>query len=163
MDQEVWKNATASQIVLLRQGGPGGQTRHEIISGERTFSISPEERRMNQNMAANPELDVFNNGMLQPVKLLEDSEPEMLDNPNHIGEDQLPRLFKLHYRNFDKRISEISNPIVLQRLIDISAAQDATIRQVETIKARLDAIQPPMDGRGLDEEGMPKIKPVTPR
>lgn len=163
MDQEVWKNATKSQIVLLRHGGPGGAPRHEMITGDRTFSISPEERRMNQNMAANPDLDVFCNGMLQPVQLLEETEAEMTENPNHIPEEQLPRLFRLHHRTFDKRIQEISNPIVLQRLIDIGPDQDATVRQIELIQTRLNQVNPPLDGRDVDEEGMPKIKAVTPR
>lgn len=163
MDQEVWKNATKSQIVLLRNGGPGGAPRHEMITGERTFSISPDERRMNQNMAANPELDVFCNGMLQPVQLLEETEPEMTENPNHIPDDQLPRFFKLHYRTFDKRVQEISNPIVLQRLIEIGPDQDATVRQIELVQTRLREVSPGVGPRDMDEEGMPKIKPVTPR
>ena len=162
MAEEIWKNSTMSQVVIQRTAANG--IRHEIITGGRSFSISPEDRRMNQNLAASDTLDVFANGMLHPVKLDEDTEPEVVENPNHISDEQLPGFFKLHYRTFEKRINEISNPIVLQRLLEIGSTHDATVRQMEMVKARHDVLLPPLSAPEVDDsDGMPRIKPVTPR
>jgi hypothetical protein len=162
MEQEVWKNATQAQIVVVRNT-PSGHPRHEVIVGGRNFSISAEDRMMNQNMSATPELDVFANGMLQPVKLPEGTDPHIMENPNHIPDDQLPDFFKLHYKVFPKRLSEITNPVVLERLLSIAEEQDATVKQISAIRARLDELNPPQPEPDLDETGVVKIKPVTPR
>jgi hypothetical protein len=161
---EVWKNAGHAQIVVLRNG-PNGLPRHELITGMRTFSISPEDRRMNQNMAADPKLDVFSNGMLQPINLPEDTEPEVTDNPNHLSDAQLPSLFRTQIRTFTKRVETISNPALLNRLIEIAPGHDVTMRQMEVLKGRLAQVAEKVnpDHIETDEQGMRKVNPVTPR
>lgn len=161
--QEIWKNATEAQVVIVKHG-PNGTTRHELVIGGRTFTLSTDERRMNQNLAYDPVQDIFSNGMLQPVKLPEEASEEVLGNPNHIGDDELPKFFKLHYRTFNKRLDEITNTAVLHRLLNIGPGHDATVRQMEQIQARLDALNPILKkGEPLDDDGLPRIKPVTPR
>jgi hypothetical protein len=86
-----------------------------------------------------------------------------MENPNHIPDDQLPDFFKLHYKVFPKRLSEITNPVVLERLLSIAEEQDATVKQISAIRARLDELNPPQPEPDLDETGVVKIKPVTPR
>lgn len=159
---ELWKNPGLAQVVIQRVGA-NGQVRHELISGGRNFSITPADRRMNQNLAANAELDVFANGVLQPVQLLEDTEVGVSENPNHLGGD-ISGVFRLHYKTFQKRVEEITNPVLLQQLLDMAEEADATIRQVSVIRARLDVVAPPVDRpTDVDATGVPKIKPVTPR
>lgn len=160
--QEVWKNATQAQIVLQRSAGQG-LIRHELITGGRTFTITAEERRMNQNLAANEMLDCFSNGALIPLKLPPETEVEIKENPNHIADDQLPQFFKLHWRTFEKRIDEISNALVLEQLLEIGPEKDATVKQMSVIQARLDVLHPTTAPRDTDGDGMPRIKPVTPR
>lgn len=159
-DLEVWKNAGQARIVIQRLSSDG--PRHEMIAGGRTFTISPRERQLNQNLAATPGLDVFANGMLFPVELLEATEDTVRTNPNHLSDDQLPALFKLHYRTFAKRMSEISNPIVLERLLTI-APEHATIKQLEMIKERIAELCPEQKPPEVDDSGEPKIRAVTPR
>lgn len=158
---ELWKNPGQAQVVILRAAANG--PRHELISGGRTFTISPDDRRMNQNMAANEDLDIFSNGILQPVQLLEETEERLLGNPNHMGEDDIRSFFKLHHKTYEKRIADISNPVLLQRLLDVAKEQDATVRQVEMIQQRLDTVAPPLSQPDDIAGPVPHIKPVTPR
>lgn len=162
--QEVWKNATVGQVVIQRSS-PNGLVRHELITGERTFSISPDDRRMNQNLAANSDLDLFANGTLQPVNLPEDTEPGLLENPNHIPDSQLPSFFRLQIRTFTKRIEAITNMAMLERLRELGPGQDATVRQMEVIGARLAEVSPRVNPpeEETDSQGMRRVRPVTPR
>lgn len=162
--QEVWKNATVGQVVVQRSA-PNGLVRHELITGERTFSISPEDRRMNQNLAANADLDIFANGTLQPVKLPEDTEPDLLQNPNHIPDTQLPGFFRLQLRTFTKRLEAITNMAMLERLLELGPGQDATVRQMDAVRARLTEVTPKVNPpeEETDSQGMRRVRPVTPR
>lgn len=162
--QEIWKNSTRSKIFIARNG-PNGTIRHEMVGPGRNFTITADERRMNQNVAANESLDVFVNGWFQPIQLPEDAASEISENPNHIPDDKLPGFFKLHYRTFTKRLEQISNTTVLQRLLEIGPDHDATVRQMEEVTKRLNELNPiltaPVDS--LDDQGLPRVKPVTPR
>lgn len=161
---EVWKNAGQSRIVLQRYGANANERRHEMIGGGRTFTISTPERQLNQNLAASPELDVFCNGMLVPVQLPDDADEEVVNNPNHLRDEQLPALFKLNLRTFEKRVEQISNSAVLERLLEMAPDRDATVRQVAMIQARIDGLSPRgTSAVALDETGEAKIRPVTPR
>jgi hypothetical protein len=162
--QEIWKNATQAQVVIQRSA-PNGLVRHELITAGRAFTLSSEDRRMNQNLAANEDLDVFSNGTLQPIKLPEDTEPELLTNPNHVADEELPQLFRLQIRTFTKRIAAISNVPMLQRLAELGPGQDATVRQMAVIQERLDEVSPKINPADIetDEQGMRKIRAVTPR
>jgi hypothetical protein len=162
--QEVWKNSIPGSIVIQRSS-PNGIVRHELIASQRSFSISPEDRRMNQNLAANSDLDMFANGMLQPVNLPDTTEPELLENPNHIPDSQLPAFFRMQIRTFTKRIETITNQAMLERLKELGPGQDATVRQMEMIQARLDAVSPKLNpGEDeTDEQGFRRVRPVSPR
>lgn len=160
---EIWKNAGESRIVLQRYG-TNNERRHEMIGGGRTFTISTAERQLNQNLAAGPELDVFMNGMLIPVQLPADIDEDVANNPNHLRDEQLPALFRLQWRAFGKRIDQISNTAVLERLLEIAPERDATVRQTEVIKTRIAALAPGgSTAVSIDEKGEARIRPVTPR
>jgi hypothetical protein len=160
--QEIWKNSTQSKIFVARHG-PNSTIRHELVAPGRNFTITVDERRMNQNLAANDSLDIFSNGWLQPVQLPEETASEIADNPNHIPDEQLPGFFKLHYKTFAKRLEQITNPAVLERLREIGPENDATVKQIDQIQARINEINPPPAAAALDEMGLPRVKPVTPR
>jgi hypothetical protein len=136
---ETWQNDTYGVIAINRVGEYG---RHnvDLIQGKRRFQITPQERRMNQNAANSVEQDIFTNGTLRPIDLLDD-DPDterLFNNPNIVDEGELPKLFVLKGELFRQRIAEISNPATVQRLIELARdpVHDVTLFQYEALKNR---------------------------
>ena len=166
---ESWKNATAGRFVLTRMSTMGQRT-YEMIGPNKTFAVTPAERRLNQELVASEELDAFKNGTLQPVRLPEGTEPDLLQNPNHIAEDEVKGMFGLHWKTFEKRLQEITNPSTLETLLELARQDDvnATVRQLEAIQARMKEVAPPLFDNvevvatGPTNTGPVGIRPVTP-
>lgn len=137
---ETWKNQGAGNVVVKKRGEYGIE-QDEMIRGGKTLHISKADRRMNQERAASTSLDVFTNGMLAPIQL-GDSAEEFSGNPNLLTEDDMRALVRAHPKTFDKKLDEISNPVVVSRLLQIAREEDCTVRRVETIEARLEEVNP---------------------
>lgn len=166
-DQEIWINAIAGRI-QVRKFDARGQLGAELVGSGRKVFLTPEERQINQELAASHDLDVFANGALQPVKLLDGADEAAIVTPNHISEDDMRSLFSEQWKKFDARIAQISNPATLKRLLELAEEVDAKVRQVDVIRQRLDEVEP-VDiteieaGGRTDDLVRGGIKPVTPR
>lgn len=153
---ETWQNET-SGIVAINRVGEYGRQIVDLIAGKRRFQITPQERRMNQNAVNSAEQDIFTNGTLRPIDLLDD-DPDterLLANPNIVDESDLPKLFLLKGEQFRQRIAEITNPTAVARVLELARdpANEATLFQYETVKRR------ELELRGdLDD---PKARPVN--
>jgi hypothetical protein len=141
--RETWRNETRGRVGVVRFDRRGELT-HELIRGGGTVYLTPDERALNQDRAATEQLDVFKNGTMVPVKLLDSSEnaAEILANPNLKSEQDLRDLFKLQWKKFEVEVGKISNETTLNRLKDIAREGDATIKQVSVIEARLAEVNP---------------------
>lgn len=144
-DLESWRNVTQGRVVVIKLSAQG-QRRHEMVGPDRTFHLTPRERRINQELAANEDLDVFLNGTLQPVRLTDSPDaPELLDNPNHLTDAEARGLFRKDMPTFAERVHAIKNPSALQRLVDLAENDEkvkATVMQLRVLKARLELVQP---------------------
>lgn len=141
---EVWQNMGQGRVVLKKFDSRGRVT-HEIISGGKTVHLTPEERVLNQEEAASEELDFFKNGFLAPVRLLDESDlAETADNPNIMSEEDIRTLFrtKSNWKKFDETVQGVSNVILLDRMLKMAEAEDATVRQVRKIHERISEISP---------------------
>jgi hypothetical protein len=170
---ETWQNVTRGRVVINRIGAMGAK-RPDMIGAGKTFHVTPLERRINQEAAANPDLDVFLNGTLQPVHLPQGNGEDytaITENPNLLGDDkQVARLFKANDDVFAERLGEIKNASALERLKDL-ANQDATgarVSQLRMIEARITQVAPVIenihpDATGPDGKDRGTIKAVTPK
>lgn len=167
-DKETWQNVMAGQVVL-KQYLQTGDLGDVAVPGGRNFYISEKERRINQEMAATKELDMFSNGTLVPIRLIEGSEDaeELKDNPNILGETEMRGLFEEHWKKFDDRIGKMSNTPALQRLLEMAKDPEtgATVRQAEQIQARIAELNPSLPNEHIQSgEGRERTaRPVTPR
>lgn len=166
---ETWKNATQGRI-FLKKYNQKGEMAAEMIPGGKVFQISPNERRINAELAATPDLDFFQNGQLTPVRLIETEEDakEIASNPNLMAESDMVDLFKGHWKTFEARVGEISNLTTLRRLLEIAQSDqvDAKVRQVEAVKQKIEEIDPPDHveiGHAGSVDERTGLKPVTPR
>lgn len=137
---ETWKNQGLGKVVVKRHGEYGVE-KDEIVRGGKTLHITAADRRMNQERAANASLDVFTNGMLTPVRVGSAAE-EFEGNANLLTEDDMRALVKSHPKTFAKKLGEITNPVVVGKLLEIAREEDCTVGRVETIEARLDDVNP---------------------
>lgn len=168
---ETWKNVTRGRVVLKRYDRLMGRLKAEMIGAGKTFHISPEDRRFNQDEAANEDLDVFSNGILCPVRLLDTEEDarEIAANPNLLSESDIVGLFEGHWRTFEKRIGDIRNLNTLERILEVGQERDATVKQIATIEERIAQLTPQtVTGQdAADPDAGPRLvdagfRPVTP-
>lgn len=168
---EMWENPGNSRVVVAKLDARG-QRRSEMVNGGRKFHITPLERRMNQEMAYNETLDVFKNGTLRPVRLIEGTEDanEIASNPNHLSDSDMVELLKGHHKTFEKRLSEIKNPGTVERLLELSQSKDidASTSRVQMIRDRIVEMDPAtveeVQAQGAVNDALAGgIRPVTPR
>lgn len=154
-NMETWKNVMEGTVMVRRLDHRGELTRVDTIQSGKTLHLTPEERRLNSEQAADPDLDFFRNGMMTPLRLLDDSEEarELANNPNVMSESDMKALFKVHPKTFDAKIRTIGNPVTLERMLSLAHDEDATIKRVEMIKARLAEVSP----------SLASLRPAEPR
>jgi hypothetical protein len=125
---------------------------------------------MNQDMAADRDLDAFQNGTLIPVRLIDPEEQkEIASNPNYIGETEMQELFAGHWKTFETKVSQITSSTTIKRMLDVATEVDAKVRQVEALKARMQELVPqPALGPVVERDaqipmaGISPTRPVTP-
>jgi hypothetical protein len=159
---ETWKNPTEGRVWVNRLDHRGEPKRVEIIGAGRTFHVTPEERRLNQEMASSEDLDVFRNGTLTPIRLLGTDEAEeaaFATNPNLMTEGDMRTMVAKPRRGatdaFAEKLTEIKNPATLQRLLNLAREEDAPLSRVEAIEGRLREISPSMVSERVATTAMP--------
>lgn len=168
-DMETWENQTKG-LVAVNKFDRRGDLIQELVRGGRKIHLTPDERRMNSDMAYDASVDTFKNGTMTPVRLVDgDEDIAMIEaNPNVRSADELEGLFELQWKKFDSEIAEISNLSTLSRLLEMADEKDATVRQVALLKDRISAVDPSAliddDGTTVQSYGEPDagMRAVTP-
>jgi hypothetical protein len=142
-DLETWQNIGRSRFVLKKFTAKG-DLMGEIINGGRKFHVTTRERHINSEMSANKQMDPFQNGMFAPVQLLDSTDDleQIASNPNLMGESDMVDLVRGRVDGLRKRLAEVENTVVLDRLQEVAAEQDASISKVEAIKSRIAELSP---------------------
>ncbi len=170
-EQELWENASRGKVGI-RQFDTNGKQIVKIIDGLRKFQITASERKMNQELAAIPSLDIFSNGTLRPLRIFDGTEDakEIAENPNHLSEDDMRDVIKSHHKAFDSKIAAIQNLGTIEKMLEIAESEDseAPVRAVTKLRERLAQLNPAQAietshiGSG-NEDRAGGIKAVTPK
>lgn len=162
---EAWQCAIPGRV-MIRKYALNGEVRTELVASGRVIHLTPTERKLNQEVAISEDLDVFLNGAMQPVRLLEDGEDSeaIATHPNHLTETQARRLFKGAAKNLVERLAQITNRSAVERLLELAEdpATGASYQQHQLITARLKALDPEVDlghvkTRAPARDGRPEI------
>jgi hypothetical protein len=140
--QETWE---ANGRIVIHKTNASGQIMPTMVNRGKRFTITAVEREAYGDRAASEKQDPFKNGLLSPVRLIEGSEAERFyaDHPNTMTEEDMQKLFKGHWKTFEKRIGEVSSPFILNRMLEMAKSdENATVKQQQTIEARLEEIEP---------------------
>lgn len=143
---EGWRNGGAGLISVQRYDARGELKSEEVPAG-RILNITPAERRMNEEMAVSDELNLFKNGMLTPVRLIESDEDfeSIKSNKNLMSEEDMREVLKAK-RNFKSTIAEVSNVGTLRRIAEIAKedGSDVTLNQMKLLEERIIALVEPV-------------------
>jgi hypothetical protein len=141
---EIWKNATQGVVVLAKVDPMTGRQTWESVNGGREFGITIDERRYNQGRVYDASVDVFTNGTLKPVKLIDTAEDakELASNPNHMSEDDMRKLATGPRKALDAQLEKISSISTLNTLKDLALEQDAPNSVLASISERIDGLTP---------------------
>lgn len=141
---EIWENPTQSLVSLVKLDHRGVQI-DALVNAGRRIHLTPEEREINEGLCAEDKLNPFRNGLLRPIKLTSDPDaPEAVITANAKSDDELAELLKKNGAVFAKALLEIDSDVTLRRLESVASVSDATVKQMEAIKARLEVVAPPL-------------------
>ena len=161
-EKETWRNVSRGDRYVRVYDARFGDKCVNLKPGQ-SINLTAEERIMNSDAAFDEKGDVFKNGSLVPVRLLDSVEDyqEIASNPNHLAESDLEALFKLPARQFKARIAEISNVTALDRMAELAKEEQvsATVSQVKALDDRLSELVPKLS----DRKPMDALKEVSPR
>lgn len=141
---EHWKNATNGLVVVKKTDERNRFTGAESVKPGAILVLTTEERRAIESRCVTEALNIFRNGVLMLVSSDDDVKEELGDNPNVFTSEEFENFFHLHHKTFDKRLSEISNVILIERLLDAAEQGDsgATVLQVKKLKQRQEELDP---------------------
>lgn len=117
---ELWKNTAAGMrwfVTFDAIGKEQGRT----VNGNRTFTITPFERKINQERAANASLDHFRNGTFLLVEAAEDTDMDEIADTQARTDREIEQMvndLKGDPKLIDEFLGNIESPITLNRLLE---------------------------------------------
>lgn len=140
---EVWENVTEA-LLGLRKIDYRGNEKDVLVRGGSKVTLTPEERELNESLVADEKFNPFTNGMLRAVRLSDDPDATEVDASAALSPDEMSEFFKQTVAAYTKAVKEITSSILLQRLIKHGEEHEATVRQVQALRDRLESVDPPL-------------------
>jgi hypothetical protein len=140
---EIWENVTEALLGLLKLDHRGSNA-EVLVRGGGKVSLTPEEREINEAMIPDEKFNPFRNGMLRAVRLTTDPDATPVDSSSALSDEELADFFKKTPAAFAKALKEVDSSVLLQRLIAHGEVNEATVKQVDAVKARLEEVDPPL-------------------
>lgn len=131
-DQETWTNIGKGDVFVLTFDHSGRLKSVPVRAGQR-ITMTVRERQLNQERAYTQDVDMFSNGRLAPVRLVDtaDDYEEIASNPNHLSEDDMLDVLKLKGKAFTDRLNDITNVIALERMHELASDEKASVSMTQ--------------------------------
>lgn len=140
---EIWENVTEALLGLLKLDHRGANA-EVLVRGGGKVTLTPEEREINEAMIPDEKFNPFRNGMLRAVKLTDSPDATPVDSSAALSDEELAEFFKKPAAAFSKALKEVESSVLLQRLVTHGEQNEATVKQVDAVKARLAEVDPPL-------------------
>lgn len=144
-EKEAWQNTSRGSVYVKKYGARGEETTVRVLGGQ-VVTLSPEERRLT-TMAIPPKnkhLNVFENGVLVPLQLVDSAEDyeEIASNPNLLGDSDIREALREKTPTLKKTLAEISNVNLVRRFQELAAEEEdkMTMPKIRAIEARLEEL-----------------------
>lgn len=136
---ESWENITRSTNSIVRLDRRGDE-KHELISGERSFLITTEERIITQERILDPIHDPFQNGAFRPV-VVPDS-VSINTNPNALSDDEIRSVLVSSEIAWEEWLRVLDSPETLRRMLDLADDSEISLKRYKQLATRLAEVKP---------------------
>lgn len=144
---EEWSSTIAGEVYV--KVTRGNEIIDQRVPSGGTVLLSTEDRQLNQRLAYSPDADVFSDGTLVPVVLLDTAEDyeDIKANPNLMSIPEMKELLNMNTNAFKKAIKDISSLRTLHLIRGFAEEDDTTSNaMLKAIKDRLSEVQPSPNG-----------------
>lgn len=140
---EVWKNTAAGMRWMSKLNAMGAEIGH-TVQGNKTFSITTWERKLNQDKAANAGADLFRNGTFVLVKGGTETDDKEFSTPDALTDSELEnRVNEVMAKNMtiEEVMHPITSPITMGRLREAMILENAGAADLEKVEAQLKELE----------------------
>lgn len=130
---ERWRNVTRGKLAILRFGEFGRRI-SDLISPGAQFSVTADERRLNQQSVRHEKHDIFTNGQTELIEGLNPEDPDyekLIVNPNLVQTEDIGRIFRLKGERFRERVATITSTHALRRLMEMCEDPKANVEYLQ--------------------------------
>lgn len=139
---EVWQNVSLGSK-WYKCFDVRGQVTSKVVRGGKTFTLTPLERQMNQESAANPKQSLFLNGTFVLRQKAEATDLSELESPEALTDSQIDDIVRdvtMGDVDITEQVQAMESEVTLSRLFERLVLEDARKSVVDMVKARLDHI-----------------------
>lgn len=148
---EIWYNTSAGTCWYKCFDLQGRETT-KTVKGGRTFTLTTFERRINQEAASDPAVDLFRNGTFVLKRPSDDTDRAEIQTPDAITDEEIENIVReVMYGDLSIQdvIANISAPLTLNRILLQLVAEDAKSSIIKAVQAKYDALNP---GKPVEHE-----------
>jgi len=140
LENEKWKNVSSVTQWVIATDGYGQRVGRKVLPG-REIAVRPSERSEIQHRVAHEKNDIFTNGDMVPVTLVESAPDfaEIQDN-DYLSESDLEDVLKGRADALRERVAEIESPTTIKRLLDMCEAKDLASSKVKVLEERYEKL-----------------------
>lgn len=147
---ETWANIAEYSNVIVRLD-PRGDEKPEVISGERQFFITTEERLITQGKILDAANDPFRNGSFRPITVPASVDVE--SNPNALSDEDIRKIFVASDLAFEEWLKTVDSPATIDRMVRLAKeSDDLTMRRYRLLEERHFELHPKKRLTTSDEE-----------
>lgn len=116
-----------------------GEEKAEVVTGQRRFRITTEERIITQDKIKHEVNDPFLNGSFRPIIV-----PDTLTiatNPNALSDDEIRKILAASDIAWSENLKTIDSVATIRRMLDIAEDSDITIKRFRELERRLEDVR----------------------
>lgn len=134
---EVWEHVSPQTWGVMHLNARGDEV-PELVSGQREFRITTEERMLTEDQIVRVEHDPFKNGAFRPVVVPDSITIET--NPNALSEAEIREILSsASEMAFEENLRLIDSVATFHRMLEIGETMDAlTMKRYKAVEARLE-------------------------
>ena len=137
---EVWEHISPQTWVIVHLD-TRGDVKPEMVSGNREFRITTEERMLTEDSVVKDENDPFKNGAFRPV-VVPDS-ITIQTNPNALSEVEIRDILTTDSElAFTENLALIDSVATFQRMLEVGETMDElTVKRYKAVERRLEEVR----------------------
>jgi len=136
---ETWENVAIYSHSIIRLDARGDE-KHEVITGNRRFMVTTEERTINQDRVRRVEDDPFLNGSFRPVVVPDSVTTET--NPNALSDQEVRKILQASDLAWSEWMKAIDSPSTLTRMMNLAEGADISLKRYKDLERRLAEVKP---------------------